>query len=82
VYKGKSRGFNFIVNMNKVYEEFITEIIEELINTCPEFNEFEIEKQPKFDKLVEEKSIITKPDIVLRQNRNELASSRASSIIS
>ena len=48
-----------------------TEIIEELINTCPEFTEFEIEKQPRFNKLVEEKSIVTKPDIVLRQNRNE-----------
>lgn len=68
VHKGKSRGFNFIVKMDKVYQDFITEIIEELINT--EFNNYQIEKQPKFNRLVEEKSIITKPDIVLRQNNN------------
>jgi len=67
VYKGESRGFNFIVNMNKVYEDFITEIIEAIINTCPEFRAFEVEKQPRFDRLVQERSIITKPDVVVRR---------------
>ena len=57
--------------MNQVYEDFITEIIEDLINTLPKFNDFNIEKQPKFNKLVEERTIITKPDVVLCQNRNE-----------
>jgi len=71
VYKGESRGFNFIVNMNRVYQDFITEIIEELIITCPEFKEFEIERQPRFKDLVEERTIVTKPDIVLRQERKE-----------
>jgi 5-methylcytosine-specific restriction enzyme subunit McrC len=70
VHKGESRGFNFIVNMNKVYEDFITEIIEEIIQD-PEFKEFKIERQPRFNKLVEERTIITKPDIVLRKGEKE-----------
>ena len=71
VYKGKSRGFNFIVNMNKVFEDFITEIIEEIISCDPKFGNFEIEKQPRFNRLVEEKSIIIKPDIVLRYKKSQ-----------
>jgi 5-methylcytosine-specific restriction enzyme subunit McrC len=71
IYKGESRGFNFIVNMNKVYEDFITEIVEAIINTDPEFKEFKVEKQPRFDRLVEERSIITKPDIVIRKGEKE-----------
>lgn len=71
VYKGESRGFNFIVNMNKVYEDFITEMVEEIIGTCPEFKDFEIERQPRFNRLVEEKTIVAKPDIVLRRGKAE-----------
>jgi len=70
VHRGESRGFNFIVNMNKVYEDFITEVIEEIIQD-PEFKEFEIERQPRFDKLVRERTIITKPDIVIRKGKEE-----------
>lgn len=68
IHKGESRGFNFIVNMNKVYEEFLTEIVEEIIGQDPDFHEFQIEKQPRFNKLVKERTIITKPDIVLRRD--------------
>jgi len=70
VYKGPSRGFNFIVNMNRVYEDFITEMVEEIIST-PEFKDFEIERQSRFDSLVEEKRIVAKPDIVLRRGKAE-----------
>ncbi|MDH5461256.1 MAG: McrC family protein [Candidatus Bathyarchaeota archaeon] len=69
IHKGESRGFNFIVNMNKVYEDFITEIIEEIIDHDPEFKEFKIEKQPRFNKLVKERTMITRPDIVIRKGR-------------
>ncbi|MGA2573256.1 MAG: hypothetical protein ABSF36_03470 [Candidatus Methanomethylicaceae archaeon] len=69
VYKGESRGFNFIVDMNKVYEDFITEMVEEVIGT--EFKDLIIERQPRFNKLVEEKTIVTKPDIVLRKGKAE-----------
>ena len=67
IHKGESRGFNFIANMNKVYEDFLTEIIEEVIGQDAEFEEFEIERQPKFNKLVEERTLVTKPDIVIRR---------------
>lgn len=66
-YKGKSRGFNFIVNMNKVYEDFITTIIEEIVNEESEFKNYIVEKQKRFDSLVLEKEIITKPDVILRR---------------
>jgi 5-methylcytosine-specific restriction endonuclease McrBC regulatory subunit McrC len=55
------------VNMNKVYEDFITEIIEEIVSENKEFKNYTVEKQEKFDSLVREKKIITKPDIILRQ---------------
>jgi len=67
IHKGESRGFNFIVNMNKVYEDFITEIVEETIEQDLEFKEFKIKRQPRFNKLVQERTLITKPDIVIRK---------------
>ena len=69
IQKGESRGFNFIVNMNRVYEDFITEIAEEIIKEEPEFSEYSIEKQPRFNELVKERTIITKPDIVIKKGR-------------
>jgi len=71
IHKGESRGFNFIVNMNKVYEDFITEIVEEIIEQDLEFKEFEIERQPRFSKLVRERTLITKPDIVIRRGEKK-----------
>lgn len=71
IHKGESRGFNFIVNMNKVYEDFITEIVEEIIEQDLEFREFEIERQPRFSKLVRERTLITKPDIVIRRGEKK-----------
>jgi len=67
VHGGGARGFNFIVNMNKVYEDFITEIVKELVNEDDVFTNYVIEGQKKFDSLVREKKIITKPDIILRK---------------
>lgn len=69
IHKGDSRGFNFVVNMNKVYEDFMTEIVEEIIDQDPQFKDFEIEKQPRFSDLVKERTIITKPDIVIRRGK-------------
>jgi 5-methylcytosine-specific restriction endonuclease McrBC regulatory subunit McrC len=65
--EGMSKGFSFIVNMNKVYEDFITEIVEEVINEDDKFNDYQVEKQARFDRLVQEKKLITKPDIILRR---------------
>lgn len=63
VQTGYSRGFNFIVNMNAVYEDFITELTEQvLISNYPEYK---LEKQAQFDSLVKEKRIVIKPDIIL-----------------
>ncbi len=67
VHKGASRGFNFIVNMNQVYEDFITEMIIEVFREEEKLREYVVETQEKFDSLVKEKKIITKPDILLRR---------------
>ncbi len=69
VHKGASKGFNFIVNMNRVFEDFITEIVKELVNEDPAFTDYVVEKQKRFDSLVKEKErkIVTKPDIILRR---------------
>lgn len=66
-YKGKSRGFNFIVNMNKVYEDFIATMVEEIVEEEREFENYIVEKDPRFDTLVKEKKIITRPDVILRR---------------
>lgn len=67
IHKGVSKGFNFIVNMNEVYEDFITTIIEEIVSEDEQFREFVVEKQERFNNLVKEKSVITKPDVILRR---------------
>lgn len=66
VHKGMSRGFNFVVNMNQVYEDFITEMISEVIAENRSVD-YVVERQEKFDSLVKEKKVITKPDILLRR---------------
>lgn len=66
VYKGESRGFNFIVNMNKVYEDFITQIITEVVEEEEDFDHFEVVSQTKFYSLVEGTKIVTIPDIILK----------------
>lgn len=64
---GISAGFNFIVNMNKVYEDFISEMLSELIRESPSFSEYSIETQKTFDSLVREKGILTRPDIIIKE---------------
>lgn len=64
---GESIGFNFIVNMNKVYEDFITAMIEELVAQDSDFSDYTVEKQRRFDSLVEERDIVTRPDVILRR---------------
>jgi 5-methylcytosine-specific restriction enzyme subunit McrC len=69
VQKGESRGFNFIVNMNKVYEDFVTEMVKDVIEE--NFGHFEVVSQYKFDGLVKERKIVTVPDIILKQKSKE-----------
>lgn len=64
VSPGISKGFNFLVNMNKLYEDFITKIIHRLI--IQEYPFLEVEKQKVFDSLVIEKKILTRPDIIIK----------------
>jgi len=66
-HHGESKGFNFVVNMNKVYEDFITTLVEEVVSEEREFSNFVIEKQKQFDSLVLERDIITRPDVILRR---------------
>ena len=69
VNKGKSRGFNFVVNMNKVYEDFITEMVLEVVDQ--NFEEYKVVSQSRFNSLVKEKKIVTIPDIILKQRGTE-----------
>jgi 5-methylcytosine-specific restriction endonuclease McrBC regulatory subunit McrC len=69
-YHGVAKGFNFIVNMNRVFEDFITEMIKEIISE-EEFSEFRVYEQKKFDTLVKERKIITKPDVILERRGKE-----------
>lgn len=69
-HKGASKGFNFIVNMNRVYEDFITEIVKELINEDPAFADYIVEAQKRFDSLVKEREVVTKPDVILRKKNS------------
>ncbi len=66
-HHGESIGFNFIVNMNKVFEDFITAVLEELVEEKKIFGDYELEKQAAFDTLVKEREIVTKPDVILKK---------------
>lgn len=66
-HRGESVGFNFIVNMNKVFEDFITAVLEELVGEEKIFAGYELEKQASFDTLVKEREIVTKPDLILKK---------------
>jgi len=70
-FKGYSKGFNFIVNMNKVYEDFITEIIKEIVKEDEHFSNFIALSQEKFKSLVKENKIITKPDLILKEKDSD-----------
>lgn len=64
---GISSGFNFIVNMNKLYEDFVTEMLREMLKESPMFCNYSIEVQKTFDSLVKERTILTRPDIIMRE---------------
>ena len=57
--------------MNKVYEDFVTEIVEEIVEEEAYFNDFVVERQEKFNSLVREKRIVTKPDVILRKKNTK-----------
>lgn len=67
---GESVGFNFIVNMNKVFEDFVTELIEEVIEE-EKGSTYAVERQERFDSLVRERRIITRPDVILRKKNTD-----------
>lgn len=70
-YSGEAIGFNFIVNMNKVYEDFITSMIEELVSEDKAFNNYVVVKQKQFDSLVLERELVRRPDVILRLKDSE-----------
>jgi 5-methylcytosine-specific restriction endonuclease McrBC regulatory subunit McrC len=68
---GYSKGFNFIVNMNKVYEDFITALLINIVEEDEKFTDFIVETQERFHNLVRENKIITKPDLILKRKNTE-----------
>lgn len=71
VHRGASRGFNFIVNMNQVYEDFVTQMVSEVVGEEERLQQYVVESQEKFDSLVVEKKVVTKPDILLRRKNTK-----------
>jgi len=69
VYKGGSRGFNFIVNMNRVYEDFITEMVGEVIKDS--FKDLVVLKQAELRTLDKAGKLRIKPDILLKRRTVE-----------
>ncbi len=66
----KGLGFNFLVDMNKVYESFITKILKEII--IEDYPHLELVSQVNLKSLVKEgKKFTTKPDIIIKKN-NEI----------
>jgi 5-methylcytosine-specific restriction endonuclease McrBC regulatory subunit McrC len=66
----KGLGFNFLVDMNKVYESFITSILREII--IEDYPHLELVSQVNLKSLVKEgKKFTTKPDIIIKKN-NEI----------
>jgi len=57
--------------MNKVYQDFMTEIIQEIVTEDPDFKGYQIEKQSRFNSLVKEGKIRIIPDIVVKTVNEE-----------
>lgn len=70
VHSGESKGFNFIVNMPKVYEDFLTEMVKEVVDEEPEFKDYSVDSQLSFKTLVKEKTLTTRPDIILKKGKD------------
>lgn len=67
---GLTRGFNFLVNMDKVYEKFITNIFTDIVSEKYCEMGYSVSSQQRFADLVEEKkSLVTIPDIVVRDEQ-------------
>lgn len=64
VHEGRSVGFNFIVNMNTVFQDFITQMINDVINENSEFSKFEAKNQKEFRSFIEGSN--EKPDVSLK----------------
>jgi 5-methylcytosine-specific restriction enzyme subunit McrC len=63
---GSVSGFNFLVDMNKLYEHFVTEIIRQIVNE--HYPEFTVRAQYSLKDLDRQGKLTTKPDIVLMRN--------------
>lgn len=63
--RGESVGFNFIVNMNKVFEDFITELIKEILNEDNQFANYRAMGQYSLNTLDEEGRLTIRPDLVI-----------------
>lgn len=70
--KGKATGFNFLVNMNQLYESFLTEVFSETARN----ESFTLNSQVTFENLAmledgTPSGIIVKPDVVINLESNK-----------
>ena len=68
--KGESTGFNFIVNMNKVFEDFITELLKEVIRD-KYHRKYIAEDQVSFSSLDIAKKLTVRPDVLIQERNTE-----------
>jgi len=65
--KGKAKGYNFLVNMNQLFEDLVTEVAQKVI--LHKYRDYSVIPQETIENLVIEKTIDIRPDILL-QNRH------------
>ncbi len=68
---GASIGFNFVVDMNKVFEDFITDIITEIVQEDEKLEDFYVVSQKSFKDLLKEKTLDTRPDVIIGMRHSE-----------
>lgn len=66
---GAGKALNFLVDMNQLYEDFVTQLFEDIITK--EYLDMGIEKQRSYRTLDRDKYLTTRPDIILRSRQDD-----------
>jgi 5-methylcytosine-specific restriction enzyme subunit McrC len=67
--EGSARGFNFIVDMNKLYEDFLTAMIKDVVSE--RMKKYAVVGQANIRSLERNGGILTKPDILIRSRADK-----------
>ena len=71
--KGKITGFSFLIKTDKLYETFMSRMLQRVINdTYSKFSPIQIELQSNIGRLVRERKHELKPDILIKYKRSTI----------